>query len=395
MTIIRGVLDWFSGGPDGYMTLVHCMNHDYFWIWITVTLDFAVAMGYVLIALHWRKNERGLRNSAAKSALGTMKNIFVLCGICGYLFIPIKMFWPAWRLYDIFLAVLAYNTWRYALRSRELGVVYNELGRSEQLAIELKESREEGRRKSHFLNALSHDLKTPLNGLTLQAELAVLNLEGNDPEGLRDALVQVKSCARTTAELLNSFLEMGRLDWSQESVKADEVCVRALLEELADRTRARAVSKGLSLGVAAPSDLLMRSDRVRLGRILENLLDNAIKFSAEGGIRLVGEATADGVVLSVADTGTGIDREDQARIFDDFVQVQNRERDSRKGFGLGLAIARRLAHQLGGDLAVESEPGRGSRFTVLLPQGEVRVDPPASGDGRHVDRPNRPAPALG
>jgi len=384
---IRGFLNWFSGGPDGYMTLVHCMNHDYFWIWITVALDFAVAAGYVLIAKHWWENERLLRDSPAKSALQGMKNIFILCGICGYLFIPIKMFWPAWRLYDAFLAVLAYSTWRYALRSRELSVVYNELGRSERLAVELQESQEEGRRKSHFLNALSHDLKTPLNGLTLQTELAVLNLESNDPEGMRDALAQIKICARTTAELLNSFLELGRLDWSREPVQIEDVGACRFLTELADRSRARALSKGLTLTVEAPGDLCVRTDRVKLGRVLENLLDNALKFSHEGGVRLTAEVTVRGVALSVVDTGPGIAAVDQSRIFEDFVQVQNRERDSRKGFGLGLAIARRLAHQLGGVLAVQSEPGRGSRFTILYPPGAARLARPGPGHGHPADRP--------
>src|SRR5262249_38946313 len=146
-------------------TLVHCMNHDWLWIGTTVVLDLAIASGYVLIALHWRRNERSLKESPAKSALRNMKQIFLFCGLCGYLFIPIKMFWPAWRLYDGFLAILAYYTWRYALGSWDLRFVYNELGRSQRLAEEVEESRAESRRRSLFLNAVSHDLRTPLNGL--------------------------------------------------------------------------------------------------------------------------------------------------------------------------------------------------------------------------------------
>ena len=256
MTAIRGLLDWFAGGPDGYMTLVHCMNHDYVWIAVTVALDLMVAAGYVLIALHWRRNERALRDSPAKAALGTMKTIFVFCGICGYLFIPIKMVWPAWRLYDGFLAVLVYYTWHYALRSRQLNVVYHELGRSERLADELKSAREEGRRKSYFLNALSHDLKTPLNGLTLQAELATLNLDTGDAQGLRESLDQIKSCTKTTSELLNSFLELGRIDWSVESQRLEEIDVRELLVGLAGRSKPRAAANaGLRLEVESPAEL--------------------------------------------------------------------------------------------------------------------------------------------
>jgi hypothetical protein len=131
---ISDLLNWFAGGRKGYMTLFHCMRHDTLWIAITVLLDLTVATGYCLIAFHWWKNERGIPDSPAKEALGRMKNIFILCGICGYLFIPLKMFWPAWRLYDLFMTVLAYHTWRYAWGARDLRVVYRDLGRADELA---------------------------------------------------------------------------------------------------------------------------------------------------------------------------------------------------------------------------------------------------------------------
>src|SRR5581483_64126 len=122
---------WFTGGDTQYHTLFQCMNHDRLWIAITV------ASGYSLIALHWWKNQKLLPDSQAKRALGTMRNIFVFCGICGYLFIPIKMFWPAWRLYDIVIVFLVYYTWRYAWNSSNLKVVYGELGRTQKLSDDL------------------------------------------------------------------------------------------------------------------------------------------------------------------------------------------------------------------------------------------------------------------
>src|ERR1700759_5726618 len=97
---------WFTGGEHQYMKLAGCMQHDTLWIAITVILDLCVASGYVLIALHWSRNSRHLPDIPAKRALAHMRNIFAFCGICGYLFIPIKMFWPAWRLYDFFMAAL-------------------------------------------------------------------------------------------------------------------------------------------------------------------------------------------------------------------------------------------------------------------------------------------------
>src|SRR5687768_7384636 len=105
---MQGIIDWFSGGEHQYMTLYHCMSHDNLWVAITVGLDIAVAAGYVVISMHWWRNERTLPDIPAKRALRSIRNIFLFCGICGYIFIPIKMFWPAWRLYDIFMMLLVY-----------------------------------------------------------------------------------------------------------------------------------------------------------------------------------------------------------------------------------------------------------------------------------------------
>src|SRR5262249_10653479 len=147
-----------------------------------------------------------------------------------------------------------------------------------------------------------------------------------------------------------------------------------------------------------PHGLVLRTDRLKTDRVLSSLLDNAIKFTHRGAVRLECLATSEGVVIRVSDTGEGIAPEDQDRIFDEFVQVKNSERDSRKGYGLGLAIARRLARQLGGQLTVESEPGRGSRFALVLPASVLPARGAEDGDGRGdgpVADPRPAAPALG
>jgi signal transduction histidine kinase len=361
------LISWFAGGRDGYMTLIHCMNHDTPWIIITVALDVLVATGYALIALHWRKNEAQLREGAAKTALSDMKNIFVFCGICGYLFIPIKMFWPAWRLYDIFLAVLAIYTWKYAWGARGLKVVYNALGNTEKMAQDLRETRAEAERKTFFLNAISHDLRTPLNGLVLHGDLAQMNLEVGDLGSLRESLGEIKACAKATTELLDSLLELGRVDWSPDSNVVEDFELAPLAESLLDRSRTLANQKGLALRMAVPCGLHLRTDRFKLERILGNLVNNSLKFTHSGAIELIASATDEGVTIDVVDTGEGISPEHLPRLFEEFYQVHNRERDRKKGFGLGLAIARRLAHQLGGDLSAESTVGQGSRFRIALP----------------------------
>lgn len=390
-----GSYDWFSG-YGRYMRLGDCMGGDVLWIWLTVGLDLAVAAGYMLIAKHWWENQRAIPDGPAKRALATMKNIFVFCGICGYLFIPIKMVWPAWRLYDIFMAVLVYLTWRYAWGARDLKVVYSELKRTTQLAAELERSQAEARQKSFFLNSISHDLRTPLNGLTLQAQLAEVQLEGQDPAALRETLTEIRAAARATADLLDSFLELGRLDWAHDRASPSTFDLRALFRQVVVTLRAEAERRGLALRMADLPETPVTTDRLKLERILHNLVANAIKFTDRGGVTLGARAQGDTLTIDVEDTGVGIAPADAERIFDEFYQVQNRERDRNKGFGLGLPIARRLARLLGGELVAESRPGLGSRFSVVLPgaAGRDRAEPGAFAGPRQPDGPG-PAVAAG
>ena len=374
---IASLFNWFSN-YGRYCTLFQCMAEDRPWVFITVALDLAVAAGYVIIARHWWLNERRLGDSAPRRALGSMRNIFFFCGICGYLFIPVKMFWPAWRLYDLFLLGLVYFTWRYAWRARDLQVVYNELGRSEQLAKDLAQSQAESRRRSFFLNAVSHDLRTPLNGLMLQADLAQLDLENGDTASLLETLQQIKSSAKVTADLLNSFMEVARLDWSQAANTLVIFDVAELCRHVINTSQALAGPSELSLRVIAPQRLMVKTDRTKLERVLLNLVHNAMKFTSQGGVELKASVVDDGVCIEISDTGIGIAPEDQGRLFQEFFQVHNHERDRRKGFGLGLAVARRLAEQLGGTIRVESEMGKGSRFGIQLPGIIERPAPDAA-----------------
>jgi signal transduction histidine kinase len=114
---------------------------------------------------------------------------------------------------------------------------------------------------------------------------------------------------------------------------------------------------------------------------LSNLLDNAIKFTQHGRIRVESESNGRGLELHVIDTGCGIAPEHQSQLFREFFQIDNTQRDRKKGFGLGLAISRRLARQMGGDVVVESAAGQGSRFSILLP---AAVDAPASSQSPHA-----------
>ncbi len=380
MNLLTSILNWLAGN-GAYMKLTHCMGHDTPWIAATVALDLANALGYALIAIHWWRNARHLPKVPAKDALGNIRNIFVFCGICGYLFIPIKMFWPAWRLYDLFMAALVFYTWRYALASRDLKVVYSALGKTTALQEQLEHSLEESRGKARFLNALSHDLRTPLNGLMLQTNLAELSLQ--DPQSLRGVMKEMRDQVTAAASLLDSLLEFARIDWSESNNKMTRFPLREVIEQVMAASKPLADQKNLALGTRCGPDLEIFTDRVKLERILANLVSNAIKFTEHGSVRVEVDPWRKGTEIHVIDTGIGIDPRHQSRLFEDFYQVSNHERNRTKGFGLGLSISRRLARQLGGDLVVDSALERGSRFSVFIPSDQP-ADPTIQSAARLV-----------
>ncbi len=360
------LLQWFAGGSAKYHDLYHCMRGDKLWIGITVVLDLAVAGGYIVIARHWLKNQKALRNPRASRALGRMKNIFIFCGLCGYIFIPIKMFWPAWRLYDFFLVVLVYFTWRYALDTRGLQVVYNELNLSDDLAADLKKAREDARRRNDFINAVSHDLRTPINGLVLQVEYATMALEEGDMPSARRALCNAQASAKNTAELLHAFLELAKLGWDKGGNHLADIRVGEVVRDVLGRFEIEACKKGLSLAHAGGDALVLRTDRLKFERILSNLLSNSIKFTSSGGVRVELSSHNSDILVEVIDSGIGISAEHLVHLFDEFYQVENAARNPAMGFGIGLAIARRLSIQLGADLRVQSTPGKGSKFSIAF-----------------------------
>jgi signal transduction histidine kinase len=391
--MIQSLLDWFAGGSSGahhggstrYMDLIHCMGNDYLWIGITVGLDALVAIGYLMIARHWSVNARRLEKThPAYQPLANLRNIFLFCGLCGYLFIPVKMVWPAWRLYDLFMVALVYFTWRYALRARGLNVIYTELGRSVQLANDLDAVKAESKRKSFFLNSVSHDLRTPLNGIVLQAAVAEMSLKQNDTEMLRETVEQMKVTAKVAADLLNSFLELGRLDWEVEKTTIAEFDLAELLRDVVTRLAPEAERKKIELrnDLLIPS-LKVRTDKLKLARILDNLVNNAVKFTERGHVAVSAETRGMDLTITVSDSGPGISPEHLRKLFDEFYQVQNDERNYAKGFGLGLAIARKLAEHLGATISVDSQLGRGSRFAVVLP-GAVAAALPGHGNRQHA-----------
>ncbi|MEQ8665697.1 MAG: ATP-binding protein [Rhodospirillales bacterium] len=217
--------------------------------------------------------------------------------------------------------------------------------------------------KSRFLASASHDLRQPIQA----ANMFVAALTRERDAAKRDHIVNsLRESLDATSELLDALLDVSRLDSGVADPHIETVHLIDILEQIETEFRPQAEEKGLRLTVV-PSSRSIASDPVMLLRIVRNLVSNAMRYTESGrvliGVRLYG----DNVGIDVCDTGIGIAEGDLERVFEDFQQIANPERDRRKGLGLGLAIVRRKAAILGLSIAVQSVVGRGSVFSVRGP----------------------------
>ncbi|HEV3122909.1 MAG TPA: ATP-binding protein [Isosphaeraceae bacterium] len=248
--------------------------------------------------------------------------------------------------------------------------------------------------KSRFLSAVSHDLRTPVNALSLLAELLSQELaRRNQATGeVKDLADNIHQAATNLIELLNDLLDLAQFDSNEIGLRASDFSLDDWLSTSLEPLRMIAAAKNLALSwhTDKPGRAL-HADRVKLTRVLTNLVGNAIKFTEAGSIAVSAATNAAGVMsLSVADTGPGIPEAERDRIFDEFAQLRNPERDRTKGTGLGLAICKRLVEAVGGRLTLESQLGHGSTFTALFPA----VPPPQrdAGDPAPAATPQADAP---
>ena len=239
-----------------------------------------------------------------------------------------------------------------------------------ELDIRRREAEEASVRKTRFLAAVSHDIRTPANAISLLAEL--IRRTATNPAmaaDVPDLARELHGSAVSLVNLLSDVLDLARFDSDKVELQETEFSLTSLLEEERKQLLPLARQKGIEFDVELPPEsLFLRADRIKLARILGNLIGNAIKFTETGQVRVGANRNGDGSLhLFVSDTGIGIAPEDLQHIFDEFFQLRNPERDRAKGSGLGLTICKRLVDAMGGKLLVESIPGQGSRFTVTLP----------------------------
>lgn len=233
----------------------------------------------------------------------------------------------------------------------------------------LKEARQHAEEanasKSRLLAAASHDLRQPLYALRLF--LGALIEEPNSP-GRVGICEKMQETIDTMAELLDALLDISKLESGSVSPQIKDFPVQALLHRVVLANQQQAEEKGLQL-VCAGDDCIVRSDPVLLERIVNNFVDNAIRYTDRGNVSMACHRSKDSARIEVSDTGRGIAKEHLERIFEEYSQLDNPGRDRRKGLGLGLAIVKHIARILDHAVEVTSAPEEGSRFSVQVPLG--------------------------
>jgi signal transduction histidine kinase/CheY-like chemotaxis protein len=275
--------------------------------------------------------------------------------------------------------VAAFVRWRLAAGERERARLERLVTmRTAELRAEKERADQASRAKSTFLAHMSHELRTPLNGIIGYAQVLLKDAEVAGRQRERVSIVHASGLH--LLRMINEVLDFSKIEAGKIERLDAPFHFEQLLRELTVAHESAALGRGLTFVLAAPADLPahVSGDAQKLRQILDNLLSNAVKFTQQGRVTLaVSRESAGRWQFSVTDTGVGLTAGDRERLFQPFEQARS-GRPAEPGTGLGLAITLRLVRLLGGELDVESEPGRGSRFHFTIPLPEVAAPHAAS-----------------
>ena len=233
------------------------------------------------------------------------------------------------------------------------------------------------RMKSEFLANMSHELRTPLNAIVGYTSLLLDGTYGDLPSEQTQPLERVLSGSQDLLTLINSVLDLSKLNAGMMPVFLEDIDVAELAGEVVETMRGLAIRKGLALTSDKGPPLLLRGDRTKIKQILINLIGNAVKFTDKGSVRLSSavDAARGRAIISVTDTGPGIPQGSLATIFEEFRQLDGSSKREHGGTGLGLAIVKKLAALMGGEIEVRSRVGEGSVFSIALPTPGAKPAP--------------------
>jgi signal transduction histidine kinase len=245
--------------------------------------------------------------------------------------------------------------------------------KSIRLGLENNQSRKEAERaslaKSKFIAAASHDIRQPLQAVNLF--VTILKDQVYSPE-VATTFQQLESSTDSMSDLLNSLLDVSRLDADTIEPHPIHLDLALILKKTQQEFLSLALKKHLTLSLQC-DNLTAFADPILLTRVLNNLVSNAIRYTSNGTIEIIGQQHQDKISIIVKDTGQGIPKEEQQEIFTEFHQLNNPERNQEKGLGLGLSIVKRLCQLQKWPISLESQVNQGSCFNIAVPQGETNL----------------------
>ncbi len=245
-----------------------------------------------------------------------------------------------------------------------------------ELELRNREAESANRLKTEFVASMSHELRTPLHTVIGFAELLMEEMEGPLNEKQKRFVGHIHRDSLHLLELINDVLDLSRIEAGRLELRREKFALGAAIEEVLATIRPQAAAKSLRIEGPLATGATICADRVRFKEIFYNLLSNAVKFTPDGGhIRVESSARGKFAEISVIDTGIGIPAAEQAAVFEKFYQADATTRGLKEGTGLGLAIAKQLVEAHGGSIRVESEPGKGSRFSITLPLAATEEAP--------------------